>query len=324
MDDILTTINKSVKDLSQSIDQHTIFTADDVEYSKDGISLLALKNQALLSYLESLVVIIAARIQQALSGDEKDSAEIKKIFDSAVQSSVIQRVTLEKGVKGLEAKISYQIDKLIRAYLKTKEQAEKPTQVVETPEGDVSDSDEDDLNYKPQPTHLLGERKGAVVKSSKRVESDQDYDECSKKYRIPKISAVTMVEDRHTKEKSTRRQKNALMEEYIKESSDMPRTEYSIGSTILDHGRGGERTEKQRSKEQEVQRYEEENYTRLQGLSQKQERRAARIRQRDAYGKSFFGEDWSFLGRPYRNDSDRPKRKKSASAWEKAKRRRGE
>jgi U3 small nucleolar ribonucleoprotein protein LCP5 len=323
MNDLLDTINKSIHELSQSIEDNLILTEEDIVASQNGISLLSLKNQSLLSYLESLVLIIATRVQQAVS-DGKDLDKVEKIFRSSVESSIVHRVTLEKGVKGLEAKINYQIDKLIRAHLKTQEQAEEATKKAELEDGEDSgdeDSDQDELSYKPHPTHLLGQRTGAVIRSSNSKRPDEpgsESDSGPKKYRIPKISAVSMTDEGRSKQRSSRQQKNALMEEYINESSELPRAEPSIGSTIVDHGRGGERTERERHKQREIQQYEEENYTRLQGLSNKQERRAARQRQRDAYGKSFFGEDWSFLGR---ENSDRPKRKQSSSAWERAKRR---
>lgn len=333
MNDLLNTVNKSIQDLSQLIEDGTLLTDEDISASHNGISLLCLKNQSLLSYLESLILIIATRVQQAVS-DGKELEKVADIFHKTTESSIVHRVCLEKGIKGLEAKISYQIDKLIREHVKTEEQAKKAAQVAAQnndsghnkvdSESDIDESDQDELSYKPHPTHLLGQRTGAIIPtgSVKRNENeiDSDSDNGSKKYRIPKMSAVSMADEGRGKQRASHKQKNALLDEYINESSELPTAEPSIGSTIMDHGRGGERTERDRRKQQEVQQYEEENYTRLQGLSSKQERRAARQRQRDAYGKSFFGEDWSFLGKD--NSSDRPKRKKGSSAWEKAKKRR--
>ena len=72
----------------------------------EGVSLLGLKNESLVSYINNIVLVVLSHLERLESDLETGS--------SAVERSIIQRVTLEKGVKPLEKKLSYQLDKMIR------------------------------------------------------------------------------------------------------------------------------------------------------------------------------------------------------------------
>jgi U3 small nucleolar ribonucleoprotein protein LCP5 len=301
MDELLNTISSSLDSVSSTIGDGSIFSDDSIIGSSEGISLLSLKNHALLSYLHNLVLIIGARVAAT------EDKQVTSIVDNAVKSTIVQRVVLEKGIKGLESKLAYQIEKVLRAYSKSNE----GQKTIDNGSSDVveqeSDSDDDVLNYKPNPLALNG---GDANREEKPT------NEKAEKYQAPKIAAVTPF----TKERKTRKHRNIAMDEYINDMSVAPTAEPSIGSTIMDQGRGGERTEFDRKKQKELQNYEEENYTRLPGLSKKQEKRAARQRQRDAFGKSFMGEDWSFLGQKGGNSGSKRKQKQT-SIWDRTKKR---
>lgn len=73
----------------------------------NGISLLDLKNEAMLSYLHNIVYLVLIRLRSS-KGDEK--ADIK----TCVEQLVELRAMLEKGVKPVEAKLRYQIEKVVR------------------------------------------------------------------------------------------------------------------------------------------------------------------------------------------------------------------
>lgn len=104
------------------------------------------------------------------------------------------------------------------------------------------------------------------------------------------------------------------MEEYLKYSSSAPMVEQSIGSGILEHGRGGEKTDRDRKREEEVQRYEEDNFVRLPGANKKE-----RSKLKKARAGAFFGEDWGVGG----DIGEATKRKRGGSSmWEKSKKRR--
>lgn len=311
MDSQLRTIIAAVDGLNERLDKGTFVNSQAIDGSSNGISLLALKNHSLLSYIHNLSAITATQI--ARSSEDYPSEDITNIRDKAVKNTIVDRIVLEKGIKGLEAKIAYQIEKVTKAYVKAKQQAETQINGKATgQEGDEEDDSDDDdkLNYKPNPTAL---------KSS--TEDSRGTDDKAAKYVAPKISAATPFAKDHAG-KAARKQKNSTMEEFIQESSGAPIAEPSIGSTIMDGGRGGERTEKERRKQAEVQRYEEDNFTRLPGQSKKQAKRAAKQRQLDAQTKNFFGEDWGFTQHNNSNLEKTTKRKqKATSVWERTKKR---
>lgn len=269
-----------------------LLSSEDVQNSKDGISLLEFKNEVLASYINNLAIIIAAQISRA------QGTELQQVFDTAVKNSLTQRVTLEKGVKGLEAKISYQIDKALRAFKKFQELEER--KLDDAADGSESASEEEATSYRPN----LGQLQ------DQHSESEEE----SNKYTAPKIAKTTMFEESR---RPSRRRRDFAMEEYVREQGDAPLAEPSIGTTIMDHGHGGMSTERDRRKEREVQEYEEANFVRLGSNSSKKQRREARQRQKDAYERNLFGEDWGFLDR----DENGPKRKRQGSQKTRKKRR---
>jgi U3 small nucleolar ribonucleoprotein protein LCP5 len=91
-------------------------------HTRDGISLLSLKNHVLLSYLQSLVLLSSRRAlghslssrsapSQPFSSTERElrGGEPGDLVDSMIEG----RVVLEK-IKALENRMRYQIDKLVR------------------------------------------------------------------------------------------------------------------------------------------------------------------------------------------------------------------
>lgn len=262
----LKSLTEGVLKLAEALENNEIVKKEDIQECDNGISLFALKNDALLSYINNIALIIAGQIKRSL-GEETQSE-----LENSVKRTIEQRVTLEKGIKGLEAKISYQVDKALRAYRKSLETAE-----VEAEQN--SDSEDDLTSFRPNVSQLQS-----------KSDDESDDEETTKKYRVPKIAATTQF----SKDRKSRR-RDFTMEEYIQDTQDAPIAEPSIGTTIKDHGRGGMSTDKDRRKAREVQTYEEDNFTRIQNVSSKQARRDARQRQRDAMSKSFFGEDWGFL-----------------------------
>ncbi|KAK3065839.1 hypothetical protein LTS18_002334, partial [Coniosporium uncinatum] len=81
---------------------------------KDGISLLDVKNELLLSYLQHLVFLILLKIRN-LKADTDSQEHGNDLRNDAVNKLVALRVYLEKGVRPLESKLKYQIDKVVRA-----------------------------------------------------------------------------------------------------------------------------------------------------------------------------------------------------------------
>lgn len=301
----------------------------------DSISLLSLKNTALLGYVTDLALLLAIKLKDMREEESSYSTEKEEVL----KSTVTNRVILEKGIKSLEKRISYQLEKMVNAYhRREKEQKDVEDKVnkIENEPGSSSDekseNDDDDddeeeedeeegLNFKPNPAALLKRTGKAKPKAKKEYETeDIDEDKDSKaaskeKYRPPKIAAMSIADP--DKEVKGRKKRNLQsMDEYLQDISEAPTMEKSIGSTIINNGRDV-KSKKQLEKEAEIQRYEEENFTRLPTAKTKEskESRAKRMR------NEFMGEDWSmFDSKADINPNGGAKKRKRLSAWERAKR----
>lgn len=290
----------------------------------EGMSLLALKENALLSYVNNLVLVLLSHLERLQDGADSDKLELLKL--KAVQSTVEQRACLEKGVKPLEKKLSYQLEKMVRSFHRMEEDnaklEAKINERVENGDGaedsdsdsdsqsDSDSEDEDDaLSYKPDSS--------ALAKMSKKPYKKKES-ETGEKYRPPKISAAApprTFSDKAGPKNHTRKLQS--MEEYLAESSDLPQSESSIGATILDHGRGGVKTAKDTKREKEIQKYEESNFTRLPSTATKKtfkQKMAERT-------NNFAGEDWSMFNNKRNMRDGTSRKRKAGTAWDRAKRR---
>lgn len=73
----------------------------------NGISLLDLKNEAMVSYLHNIVYLVLIRLRSSKGNEKAD-------LTTCVEQLVELRAMLEKGVKPVEAKLKYQIEKVVR------------------------------------------------------------------------------------------------------------------------------------------------------------------------------------------------------------------
>lgn len=290
--------------------------------SLEGMSLLSLKNEALLSYVNSLVLVLLTHLERLRLDAKEEKVEAAK--RKAVESSVQQRVCLEKGIKPLEKKLTYQLDKTVRLFHKMEEdnarmeekvaeaaengEEEADSESEEEQESEGSDDDDDALLYRPDASALKKMAKSSLEKG--KSESDG-------KYRPPKISAAAMptknFDDRAISAKSKRKLQS--MEEYLRESSDLPQAEASIGSSILGHGRGGVKTNRDSQKEREIQRYEEANFTRLPSTATKKTHRQKMAER----ANTFAGEDWSMFNNRRSLKEGTSRKRKAGTAWDRAK-----
>jgi U3 small nucleolar ribonucleoprotein protein LCP5 len=272
---------------------------------KDGISLLDVKNDLLLSYLQNLVFLILLKLRarnhdsEPSGGDDLESAVVKKLVEL--------RVYLEKGVRPLEGRLKYQIDKVLRAaddYARTsasvsgralsrvgsmnygdgEDQSEDPddSEADSANGATLKASEIDDLQYRPQPSALI---RPATTSGDQSKSSGRDG-----LYRPPRITATAMPTT-NLQEKTARKPiKSATLEEFIStELSNAPLAEPSIGSTIISGGRRS-KSEREKREEAERQEYEEKNYVRLPKESKKD--RAKKGGRKDA---GYGGEEWRSL-----------------------------
>jgi U3 small nucleolar ribonucleoprotein protein LCP5 len=266
---------------------------------KDGISLLDVKNELFLSYLQNLVFLIILKLRNRKHG----SSDKGENLDTAVVKKLVElQVYLEKGVRPLEARLKYQIDKVLRAAddAKRAKDTAKPkpkakANIDEEEEGTYDDSDVesandamnpseiDDLQYRPNPSAFI--HPAATTTNDTKSTDEGLY------YKPPRIQA-TVMPTTGPREKETRKpNKSATLDEFVStELSTAPMAEPSIGTTIISGGRRS-KTDKEKTEERERKEYEERNYVRLPKESKKD--RAKKGGKKDA---GYGGEEWRGLG----------------------------
>ncbi|CAH2354472.1 U3 small nucleolar ribonucleoprotein protein Lcp5p [[Candida] railenensis] len=305
----------------------------------EGVSLLTLKNNSLLSYLNNLVIILLAKLQEVEEESSENFNSIEAIRSNAIENTIVQRVNLEKGIKPLEKRLSYQLDKMIRSYNRMESEEQDTRKSIEqssnnrkkaagsdsesgSESGSEDDSDfdseaeDDNLQYKPDVQALT-----KLTPKDKHSKSAGKSSTSSEKYKPPKISAVEPpkpIASASSSSSSSSNRKLQSMEEYLNENSDQPTLETSIGAAVVDHGKGGVRTNKEREKEREIQRYEETNFTRLPNAATK---KSFKEKQSDLVNK-FAGEDWSIFNNKRSVSESTSRKRKPNTAWDRVKKRR--
>ena len=242
-----------------------------IEPPQDGISLLDAKSEILLSYLHNLVFLIIFQLRQA-SSDKKTDAGDNPLSEEVVKKLVELRVFLDRGVRPLEGRLKYQVDKVIKA-AEDSERTERPAkpskskqakkaegsgsedESSEASDSDGSDEDEEDLDEMAFRPNI-----GAFAKSKPEVQQQQAKTAKSAKdtpsdgiYRPPKImpTALPSTETERRQRQDRRPQRSNVIDEFVSaEMSSAPMAEPSIGSTIIDGGRQI-KSKRDREREQE-------------------------------------------------------------------------
>ncbi|KAL9577833.1 MAG: hypothetical protein Q9212_006113, partial [Teloschistes hypoglaucus] len=103
--------------LTESLDLATecVPTIEALHPPSDGLSLFDVKNELLLSYVQNLVFLILFKLRNHTSSNNEDSSDTQPSHDDIVKNLVSLRLYLEKGVRPLESRLKYQLDKLLLA-----------------------------------------------------------------------------------------------------------------------------------------------------------------------------------------------------------------
>ncbi|KAA6410193.1 MAG: U3 small nucleolar ribonucleo LCP5 [Lasallia pustulata] len=303
----------------------------------DGISLLDTKNELLLSYLQNLVFLIIIKLRSGIfSNTDVQSAGNGKEQDEVVKKLVELRVYLERGVRPLENRLKYQIDKVLRtADDASRSAAQKTNAVPKTTkpqnasrghdgsasgsddDSDIEDTEEaapnvadiDDLAYRPNPAALARPSRGVDPQSAASGGI----------YRPPRITPTALPTIQGHEERAARKpNKSATLDEFIStELSTAPLAEPSIGSTIVSGGRRS-KSQKEREKDTERRVYEESNFVRLPKESRKGRAKSAGGRPRDG---GYGGEEWRGLGEGLERIERLTKGKKGVGVLERSRKR---
>lgn len=276
-----------------------------IERPTNGISLLDVKNELLLSYLQNLVFLILLKLRNIKDGSD-DAPDTG--LDESVRAKLVElRVYLEKGARPLEEKLRFSIER----FLRTAEDAQREKAGIEQKSGakgkgraddsgseSGSDAESDESDAKPAPykrgNMSAAPKLGTLVDDVTARSAQRDEDQ-SGVYRPPRRERQVM-ETTRAREKTVRRpNKSHTMEEFVNsELSTAPMAEPSIGTTIVQGGRKV-KTASQRKEEDERREYEESNFVRLPKESKKDRAKKSQQSGRDSR-MMFGGEEWHNLG----------------------------
>lgn len=247
-------------------------STQDIEH---GVSLLTVKAEMMAAYMQHLMLVMLAQLR----GEWNDEAQ------AAIDRLIMLRLYMEKGVRPLEARLKYQTDKLVRAATRAEQQAAEGEAAAAAAAAEASagpkpeqfaDSDEEEVQD--------GLKDQAAAKRTKAPAEEDGI------YRPPRIAAV-----RPDSQSRRPRHVNQTVRDYVRDMSDAPVAEPSVGSNIVQGGRayvGVSERERRDTKDRE--RFEEENYTRLAEPSKKERRKLQQQRgRRDEI--DLGGEDWRIL-----------------------------
>ena len=252
---LLTTLTESLTSAASSLPSTT-----NLAPPAEGISLLDTKNELLLAYLHNLVFLIILKLRDRSSPDQANEPSL----DDTVTKKLIElRVYIEKGVRPLEGRLKYQLDKLLSA---ASEASVAPIRngAVKTPAGD-SDAGEpaslpaiSDLAHRPNPSAFA---RPPGTKAARQSASDGIY-------RPPHITPTALsTTGASSRQKEVKPRKSHTLNAFIREEmDDAPIAEPSIGTGSGSRGR-------EREKEEERRQYEETRLVRLPGEKKKKDRR---------------------------------------------------
>lgn len=302
-------------------------SAESLHAPENGITLFDTKNEIFLSYLQALALRNLNVIRSIKEGGDSEAAQA--LSNDITKKLVEHRVYLERGVRPLEQKIKYQVDRVVKA---ADDEDRAATQKVrqaanghankedsgDDDEGSSDDSDsepEADLNaYQPRAAGMRSALNTAENDTDRRGKSSEDGI-----YRPPRISATAMptTESRQKSERKPDRSKT--LDEYVStELSAAPLAEPSVGSNLAAGGRQSKNA-RQLKEEAERRNYEETNLVRLPAMSKKELAKRGLGKARDG---GFGGEEWRGLTESIDRIGDLTKRKGKDSALDKSRKRR--
>ncbi|KAJ7063511.1 hypothetical protein C8F01DRAFT_1133307 [Mycena amicta] len=241
----------------------------------DGISLLSLKHQLLLSYLQSILLIsshraightLTERAPPAEPFSTQDRSQRGADCGDLVDSTVETRVVLDK-VKALEGRLRYQIEKLVRT--------------AQEPEKAASAVIDDPLAFRPNPQNLVdgGDLDGSV---SGREDGMIHGDAEDGIYRPPRLAPVPYTGGPKSKARDRRPPPVPTALRNLQDQS-LPHVESTTGLGTTPSFSSGRANYLKR-----LQAYEEDNFGRV-VLGKNQERQRRRDEEDLALGAELGG-----------------------------------
>lgn len=302
-------ISSLLASMSSALESATQSVPEEANIPVEGLSLFNTKNETFLSYLENLVFLILIKLKHYSAGQEGDSdnsSSSLSLHQTVVEKLAELRLYSDKGIRPLEGRLKYQIDKVVRAADETAGLKGSSKQTVSTinrkqkhrassvsssssieSKASAADHDANNLAYRPNPSAL---RMTVASQADSRYSRGE---QSTGVYKPPKITPTALPVDVNEKGAKSRQKpiKSAAMDDFIaNELSTAPVAEPSVGSTIRAGGRST-LTTRQREDNDDRKRYEEDNFVRLPGLTKKEKKARGGEKKKESFG----GEEWGGL-----------------------------
>ena len=323
------------------------------------LSLLSLKNDSMLSYVQSIMYLMLQENELQLGSKEEEESDdedesLSKDINKHEWNTIVQKTVLEKAIKPIEKKLQYQLDKLCKVYYnefdRLQKEQEKLIKKSKTEEEDNSEEDkaeeseevssDDEQMYKPNietETKIFRNRASRMDEAEgEREEQISKQDIVFGKYQPIKVSQNIQFEDKfdYNADKNAKKNKLQSMEEYLQEMQDKPEWESSIGANLQKAGKKSMSLKSQHSmnKEKELDEYEETNFIRLNrdslpGQNNKMQKKLKKQKELRDRVNVIAGEDFSIFNnsgaqkRRFEGSTTRGGSKKPKGAWDRAKKR---
>jgi len=260
---LLSTLTESLTSATSSLPEPTALAPP-----TEGISLLDTKNELFLSYLQNLVFLIIVKIRNhdptalrsPLSGHRLD-----ELNDEVTKKLVELRVYIEKGVRPLESRLKYQLDKLLLAASEATPKAAAPGSTKRSSASNgftksaATESDSADESAPPAAIPDLAHRPNPSAFARPSREDRSAAQENTGLYRPPRITPTSLPTTERKQARATKPRKSTTLDTFIREEmDDAPIAEPSIGAGSGLKGREKEREEERRG-------FEEQRLVRLPG-----------------------------------------------------------
>src|ERR1700753_1395934 len=300
-----------LSDMTAALESAVQSVPEQANMPESGLSLLNSKNELFLCYLENLVFLILVKLQHYSEGKGQGdkNTQLSQLHQTVVEKLAELRLYLDKGVRPLESRLKFQIERVVRAA----EEAARPQHAAKGSADEpltnihangsklrrasissasssaslLSGANDSDSNISENPNDLAfrARRSAIITPTSTKPTTKEIQGQISGIYKPPKITPTALPIN--TSEKLSRSRdkpfKSAAMDDYIaNELSSGPLAEPSVGSVIRSGGRAT-LTAREREEIAGRARYEEENFVRLPGLSKK-ERKAKGAKKKESFG----------------------------------------
>ncbi|KAL8726374.1 MAG: hypothetical protein Q9181_006069, partial [Wetmoreana brouardii] len=253
------TISQNLKSLTEALSSATecVPSVDALQPPTEGLSLLDAKNEFLLSYLQNLVFLILFKIRNHNLPNEDSDGDTEPSYNDIVKNLVSLRLYLEKGVRPLESRLKYQLDKLLLAASeaepnhqhvtdksrKSKRSSSASSSASASASASQPEAPISDLSHRPNLSAFTRPR--ASSPSTTKLHSSSNSN--PNIYRPPRITPTALPTTDRTSKPSARKRKNQMLDTFVAEElSSAPIAEPSIGAGTGLRGRDAEKERQRR------------------------------------------------------------------------------